>query len=172
MDPSTLRTALIGTGPTIAGSMDTMPMDQALGSMPKSIGRYRIIRELGRGGMGVVFAALDSVLDAPVALKVLTRVYVDDADDRYQLLKEARSAALMRHHPNVVTIYEANTDGPIPYVAMEYVEGVPLSAWIARRRLAGNPGDETHVKSAIAIAFGIATGLAEAHRRGLVHCAD
>ncbi|WNG52133.1 serine/threonine protein kinase [Archangium minus] len=126
-------------------------------------GRYTLLDVLGRGGMGIVYAAHDSALERKVALKVLrgelaARIGVDLASAR--LLREARIAARLSH-PNVVTIYDVDKhDGQI-FIAMEYVDGQPLSAWL-------NEGP--HPTRAILEHFVQAgRGLAAAHAAGLVH---
>ncbi|QSQ18961.1 tetratricopeptide repeat protein [Pyxidicoccus parkwayensis] len=126
-------------------------------------GRYTLLDVLGRGGMGVVYAAHDSALDRKVALKVLrgdlaARIGLDLASAR--LLREARIAARLSH-PNVVTIYDVGSHDGHVFIAMEYVDGQPLSAW-----LDAGP----HPASAILERFVQAgRGLAAAHAAGLVH---
>src|SRR5260221_4767091 len=106
---------------TAAGSATAAP---ALGP---SLGRYRLERELGAGGMGVVHAAFDPDLERRVAIKILRAGNPPAAEQR--LLREARAMARLTH-PNVVTVYEVGTVGGRDFIAMELVEGGPLVDWL------------------------------------------
>src|SRR2546423_5405045 len=95
--------------------------------IPKSIGRYQIICEVGRGAMGVVYKALDPNIGRTVALKTM-RIDVHGTDEEEILRRfkhEAKLAGVL-NHPNVVTIYDAGEDEGVFYIAMEFVEGVTL----------------------------------------------
>src|SRR5256885_499600 len=92
-----------------------------------TIGRYRIERELGAGGMGVVHAAFDPDLERRVALKVLRTAGSDEG--RQRLLREARAMARLTH-ANVVVVHEVGSVGGRDYVAMELVEGTTLVDWL------------------------------------------
>jgi serine/threonine protein kinase/formylglycine-generating enzyme required for sulfatase activity len=120
------------------------------------IEEFRLVRMLGRGGMGTVYLAHDSILDRPVALKIVTGV---SQDSRLRFLTEARAIARL-HHPNVVAIHRAGTtaDGE-PYLIQELIRGQSLD------RLARPVPPER----CLALATGIARGLAAAHRRGVLH---
>ncbi len=87
--------------------------------------RYRIVKELGRGGMGIVYLAEDEILRRPVAYKVLPSAIRDDPKALEYFLREARIAASLQH-PNIVTIYDAGQTADEVYIAMEYVEGRSL----------------------------------------------
>ncbi|MBA3538390.1 MAG: protein kinase, partial [Deltaproteobacteria bacterium] len=100
---------------------------RARDSIGPTFGRYVVERELGAGGMGVVYAAFDPDLERRVALKVLREGIADEAEQR--LLREARAMARLAH-PNVVTVYEVGTAGDRDYVAMELIDGEPLIDWI------------------------------------------
>lgn len=124
------------------------------------IGRFTLLERIGRGGMGDVYAAYDPMLDRKVALKVLRGEPGHlDAEERGWLLAEARAAARLAH-PNVVSIHEVGDDGEGVHIAMEFIDGVTLRAWLhAPRSLA----QILHV-------FTLAgRGLAAAHDAGLVH---
>ena len=122
------------------------------------VGRYVIRAPIGRGGMGSVFRADDLELDRAVALK---RLHADaDAGARARLVREARSAAQLSH-PNVVTVYEVGDDRGAPFLAMELVDGMTLTAW---SRAAIRPWTEI-----VAVMAQAGRGLAAAHERGLVH---
>ena len=122
------------------------------------LGKYRLVRVVGAGGMGVVWAAYDPDLDREVALKVLR---ADDADktSRTRLLREARAMARLKH-PNVVTVYEVGTDANRDYVVMELVTGSSLDTWLATQPSRGEIVDAL-------LAAG--RGLAAAHAAGLLH---
>ncbi|MEO8706332.1 MAG: protein kinase [Kofleriaceae bacterium] len=124
-----------------------------------TLGRYRIERELGAGGMGVVHAAFDPDLERRVALKVL-RSDDGSGDARQRLLREARAMARLAH-PNVVTVHEVGSANGRDFVAMELIDGETLADWL---RGAKRPEDE------IVVAFAAAArGLAAAHAAGIVH---
>jgi serine/threonine protein kinase len=122
------------------------------------LGKYRLDRVLGEGGMGVVWKAHDPDLERAVAIKVLR--YAEAAQElRQRLLREARAMAKLKH-PNVLTVYEVGTVGDRDYIAMELVDGMSLDAWLDLEPTA----DE---KWAAVIAAG--RGLAAAHEAGVVH---
>jgi serine/threonine protein kinase len=125
------------------------------------IAHYEIERELGRGGMGVVYQARDPRLDRQVALKVLLPEFASDPSYELTFLKEARSAAKFSH-PHIVTVYEAGRFHGQLFIAMEFVQGDPLERFVeAGRKLPpGNVFD-----------FGaqIATALDAMHSAGMVH---
>ena len=124
------------------------------------LGRYRVEKRLGEGGMGVVWHAHDPRLRRDVALKVLPDALVADAGARDRLLREARAAAAL-NHPNILTIYDVGeADGHV-YIAMEYIPGRPLQDVI------GDGGLKT--AEAVRLAQQIAAALAHAHARGVVH---
>ena len=129
---------------------------------PKKIGRYKILGEIGRGAMGVVYKADDPNLDRSVALKTI--MFDKDADGRAEYQKrfmvEAKAAGKLTH-PNIVTVYDfGETDG-IAYMAMELVEGTDLRKRVQQGAL---PAVE-----AVEIGCQVAEGLAFAHGRGIVH---
>ncbi len=126
----------------------------------KQLGHYRILEKLGAGGMGVVYRAHDERLDRDVALKLLPADTFEDSIARGRLLREARAAAALSH-PSICTIHEVGeADGPA-YIAMEFVEGRPLSDVTHRRALTT---DEV-----LRYGIQIADALAHAHARQVVH---
>ena len=127
--------------------------------MRATVGPYRIDRKLGEGGMGVVYAAHDQRLDRPVALKML-RTGPEDAQGRERLRREARAAASV-NHPHVCQVYDIGEDGGELFVAMELLEGEPLSARLARGAL---PVDEC-----VAVTIAVLQALDALHQRGVVH---
>jgi serine/threonine-protein kinase len=90
-----------------------------------ALGRYRVLSQLGRGAMGVVYAAEDTVLRRPVALKVLPPHLVRDPDRRRRFLREARLSAAAAH-PNIAAVYDVVDSGEHVFIAMERVEGRTL----------------------------------------------
>jgi eukaryotic-like serine/threonine-protein kinase len=91
----------------------------------RTLGKYRIERELGRGGMGVVLLAYDPTLERQVAIKVLG-VPGEPHGSRERVLLEARSASAL-NHPNICTVYEVGVDDGGSFIAMEYVDGQSLA---------------------------------------------
>src|SRR3954471_9211652 len=96
------------------------------------LGRYVVQSELGRGAMGVVYKATDTVLERTVAVKTVSMGLDRDGQDRYEarFYQEARAAGGL-NHPNIVTIYDVGKVGDIAYMAMEFIEGAELRALIA-----------------------------------------
>jgi predicted Ser/Thr protein kinase len=127
--------------------------------MRTRIGRYRVDGALGEGGMGVVYAAHDEELGRDLAVKVLREIGLDPgARERFR--REARAAAAVSH-PNICHIYDVGEDAETFYIAMERLEGEPLSARLAR-------GPMT-VQEAIPVALGVLSALEALHARGIVH---
>src|SRR5438270_1218785 len=95
----------------------------------ESIGRYRIVKEIGRGAMGIVYLATDPTIGRSVAIKTVRLRDLDDAQQREKLrerlFREARSAGVLSH-PNIVTIYDMAEEDGVAYIAMEYVDGPTL----------------------------------------------
>jgi len=122
------------------------------------MGRYQIVRRLGAGGMGVVFAARDGALDRMVALKLVRRADDPGADAR--LAREARALAKLTH-PNVVTVYDVGTHADGRFIAMELVEGETLHRWLERAPRSWREIVRTFVDAG--------RGLAATHAAGLIH---
>jgi serine/threonine protein kinase len=128
----------------------------------KEIGRYRILGELGRGAMGVVYKAEDPVLDRPLAIKTIV-IPADDADRKEyeaRFTQEARAAGRLAH-PSIVTIYDVGHEGEMVYMTMELLEGTDLGSMGEKRRF--------KVPEAVRIVEQVADALAFAHDRGVVH---
>ncbi len=123
-----------------------------------TLGRYRIVRKLGEGGMGVVYAAHDQRLDRQVAIKRIRPGA--DGQERQRLWREARAGASVSH-PNVCQLYEIGEDGEELFLAMELLDGEPLSARLTRGALPPN--------EAAQIALSVLSALAALHDRGIVH---
>src|SRR5712664_1057519 len=96
---------------------------------------YSIVERLGEGGMGVVYRARDLTLHRDVALKFLNIDVLDDRLAREKILQEARAISAL-NHPNICTIYEVGEIDGKPYIAMEYVEGRPLTMEISSSGMA------------------------------------
>ncbi len=122
----------------------------------KVLGHYRIKRLLGEGTFGTVFAAWDLRLERNVALKVLK---VNAAESRSAVLREARAAACL-NHPNICNVYAVDEEDGLPVIAMEYIDGRPLTDPRAR---------DLSPECKIQLAAQIASGLAAAHAREIVH---
>jgi serine/threonine-protein kinase len=124
------------------------------------LGKYRIERELGRGGYATVYQAYDPTLDRRVALKVPHATYLADAEFVARFRREALTAARLSH-PNIVTIHEIGEQDGTPFIVMELLEGAGLPAWLAQNRadLAAN----------LRLLEGIAAALDFAHGRGVIH---
>jgi tetratricopeptide (TPR) repeat protein len=126
-----------------------------------AIGRYVVLAEVGRGGMGEVFAAFDPELDRKVAVKLLhTEARSNVAHSRSRLLREAKAIARLSH-PNVVVVHDAGTFGDQVFVAMEFVDGQTVAAWLAERTRGQ--------REILDVFLAAARGLAAAHAAGLVH---
>src|ERR1700690_3672872 len=101
------------------------------------IGRYKVVRELARGAMGVVYHAIDPNIGRPVALKTIQLGGTSNSDGqkrmRERLFREARSAGMLSH-PGIVTIYDVDQQGDLAYIAMEYVDGETLNQVLSEPR--------------------------------------
>ena len=163
-EPSSAENAADRRKPRTEG----VPVDEALTFLappgrPDALGRighYEVLEVLGRGGFGIVFRAFDEVLQRVVAVKVLAPEIAVTSPARKRFLREARSAAKVRHE-NVVRIY-AVEEQPLPYLVMEYIPGETLRQRLDRT----GPLEPAEV---VAIGRQIAEGLAAAHSTGLIH---
>jgi serine/threonine protein kinase/tetratricopeptide (TPR) repeat protein len=122
--------------------------------------RYRIEKELGRGGMGIVYKAEDTKLKRPVALKLLPVGLMHLPEIRERFLLEAQAAAAL-DHPNICTVYESDEADGRPYISMAFIEGQELKKIIEKKPLDS--------MEALDIALQVAEGLEEAHKKGVVH---
>lgn len=102
-------------------------------------GRYRIVREIGSGGMGKVFSAMDEQLKRPVALKVLAAFASGSFDPEQLFMKESRLLAGLKH-PNIVAVHEASNDGDVRYIVMDLVDGRSIADLLVRLRERLPPG--------------------------------
>ena len=125
-----------------------------------TISHYKILSELGRGGMGVVYKAEDTKLERTVALKFLASHLLEDEESRARFLREAKAAARL-DHPNICTVYEIDEAGGQTFLAMAYLEGQTLKDKIAERPL--------KLDEALDIAIQVAQGLKAAHQKEITH---
>ena len=126
----------------------------------ETIGHYRILRQLGSGGMGLVYEAEDTKLGRRVALKFLLETTVRDPDATDRFLREARSASAM-NHPGICTIYAIEEQEGRTYIAMELLEGQSLDKLLAAGPLS--------IAKAAEIGIEVADALDAAHKKGIIH---
>ena len=130
-------------------------------AQPVKIGRFTVLDRLGEGGMGVVYTAYDDQLDRKVAVKVLRgEATRQDHNGRTRLLREAQAMARLSH-PNIVTVYEVKEIDHEIFIAMEFVRGLSLDAWLKR--------EARPWRSVLATFIAAGRGLEAAHRAGIVH---
>ncbi len=129
-------------------------------SVTQRLGRFVLLRKLGEGGMGTVFAAYDEQLDRKVAVKLLHPIEKEATRLRQRMLREAQAMARVSH-PNVLHVYDVGELGSQIFIAMEYIDGVTLSAW---QREAPRSWREI-----LSLYLQAGHGLAAAHQAGLVH---
>lgn len=136
---------------------DVLPFGEDA-AFPGWIGRYELVRPLGRGGMGTVYLAHDSALDRRVALKIPHRASSDA--DRSRIYREARAAAAVTH-AHICPLYDVDSDNGRPFIVMQYIAGETLDQQIS--------GNGVPTEKAIRVAIRIAAALTAAHRAGVVH---
>jgi WD40 repeat protein/predicted Ser/Thr protein kinase len=129
-------------------------------SLPERIGQYTLIRELGHGGMGVVYLAEQTNLKRPVALKIIRHGVNATPEEVSRFCAEAEAVARLQH-PNIVQIYEVGSQEGLYYLALEYVSGGSLD-----RQLAGTPQE---ARSAAQLIETLARAVNHAHERGILH---
>ncbi|NIW95671.1 MAG: protein kinase, partial [Phycisphaerae bacterium] len=148
----------------------------------KTISHYKILEELGRGGMGIVYKAQDTKLDRFVALKFLPPHLSQDEENKKRFIHEAKAASALNHQ-NIATIYEIDEADGQMFIAMEYIEGndlksiieTPLNPPLQRGETTSRPPlprGETggvSIKDALNYATQIAEGLSKAHAKGITH---
>ena len=129
---------------------------------PEKFGRYQVLKELGRGAMGIVYLAEDTELARKVAIKMISLTGSEHERNAHEarFRQEARAAGGVSH-PSIITIYDVGREGDVAFIAMELVEGRELRELIA--------GGELTPSQAVELAALIADGLAYAHERGVIH---
>ena len=129
------------------------------------LGRYKIIRALGRGGMGMVYKGVDPMLDRPVALKTIRLDFALSAAEigqlKERLIQEAKAAGKLSH-PNIVTVYDVGEQEGLHYIAMEYLSGYTLEEFIKKK-------GELNYRIAAKIIMRTCEALGYAHSHGIVH---
>ncbi|MFZ3072059.1 MAG: serine/threonine-protein kinase [Thermodesulfobacteriota bacterium] len=128
------------------------------------LGRYEIVKELGRGAMGVVYQGKDPKINRVVAIKTLN---LDDIEEKLmpqikeRFFREAQSAGAL-NHPNILTIFDTGEDANVAYIAMEFIDGKTLESWAKKENL-------LPIKDALLVVAKIADALDYAHSHGIVH---
>jgi serine/threonine-protein kinase len=140
--------------------MESASPEAPLSDQPELIGHYRVIRQLGTGGMGQVYLAEDTKLGRQVAIKLLPPEDSAQPQSRKRLVKEAQAAAKL-DHPNVCSIFEVGESASGAYIAMQFVEGETLGDLLHARR--------PSIEEVAQWGAEVADALDEAHRQGLVH---
>ena len=129
-------------------------------TIERTLSHYKVLEEIGRGGMGIVYKALDLRLNREVALKVLPPDLVLERGRKQRFVQEAKAAAAIKH-PNIAVVYDIDEEEDETFIAMELIEGDTLSDMVKRGRLP--------LSRALDIAMGVAAGLTKAHDKGIVH---
>jgi len=159
--------------PVLSDSSDTLPAQPAEkaspislnGQAPASLGRYKILKELGRGAMGLVYLGKDPTIQRFVAIKTMRLDQIDEPEKlqevKTRFFREAESAGRLSH-PNIVTIYDAGEEKELGYIAMELVEGKSLKEWSRKPNL-------MPLADLVQILASVADALDYAHQQGVVH---
>jgi len=172
------RDALLAKHPELAEELGaylsmSQRMDGAQDEPPSRIGDYEIREELGRGGMGIVYAALQTSIERPVAIKLLHTAFLRSPDAIARFRREARAAGQLRHK-NIVPIRETGRERGIWYIAMELVDGEPLNRIVdglaGRTKLTLTlPEGEEYFRFVADRFAGVADALQAAHDAGVIH---
>lgn len=135
------------------------------GSAPATLGRYQVMKELGRGAMGVVYLGKDPTIQRFVAIKTMRLDDIDSPEElkefRERFFREAESTGRLSH-PNIVTVYDAGEQDGLAFIAMEYLEGTLLSCYCQKSTLLPS-------KQVLQIVASVADALDYAHGQGVVH---
>ncbi|AMV30562.1 Serine/threonine-protein kinase PrkC [Pirellula sp. SH-Sr6A] len=153
-----------GLPAVLRDAMDGMASPDRLGKGAGnwSIGEFQIVREIGRGGMGIVFEAIQPSLGRTVALKILWSGSHSNGEAMKRFQREALTVAKL-HHTNIVPIFSVGSDGPINYFAMQYIEGTSLD------KILHDPDTPIDWECVANWGLQAAEALEHAHRRGIVH---
>lgn len=133
-------------------------------AMPNTLGRYRIERELGRGAMGVVYLGRDPHIARQVAIKTLNAAPFEETERKAmkaRFFREAEAAGKL-HHPNIVTVYDVGEEGELAFIAMDCIEGEPLSRHARAEQ-------QLPVKTVYQLVAEVARALHYAHEQGIIH---
>src|SRR5207253_10854611 len=145
--------------PAFDAATDMLASDHDL-KAGQTISHYEILSTLGRGGMGEVYLARDTILNREVALKFLPSDFTQDRERLRRFVQEAKAAAAL-NHPNIAHIYEIGAGAGVNFIAMEFIEGATLREKIHR--------EHTDLKKLLRYLQHVAEGLAKAHAAGIVH---
>ncbi len=140
-------------------------MDNSTGIIGQTIGRYRVVGHLGRGGMAEVYKAYQANLDRYVALKLMHAFLAADQDFIARFEREAKNVAALRH-PNIVQVYDYDIHGGTPYMVMEFIEGDTLKTHLEKL---AREGKTLPLAEALHIIREVGTALAYAHQRQMIH---
>ena len=158
------RAAVEPVSTTPARATGTVVMRNG-GSVPATLGRYQVVKELGRGAMGVVYLGKDPTIQRFVAIKTMRLDDIDKEEDlkefRDRFFREAESTGRLSH-PNIVTVYDAGEQEGLAYIAMEYLEGTLLNCYCQKSTLVS-------AKQALQIVATVADALDYAHSQGVIH---
>ena len=168
-DLKAAKRLLEGTPAPVTPGQDVTPGMERTGAgvldpeelVGKTVGNYQIIEEIGRGGMGVVYKALQTSLNRIVAMKVLPRQYTRDPEFLNRFRREARAAAGL-NHSNIIQIYEIGQQSGIHYFVMEYIEGINLKTLIEEK-------GALPLRQVLDIAWDTCKALDFAHKNGVIH---
>ncbi len=158
-------------------ALESTTRERSPESLPERVGAFRVLREIGRGGMGVVLEAIEEPLGRRVALKLIPQELLSSASARARFRREAELASRL-DHSGIATIYGAGVDAERPWIAMRLVEGCTLAQAIAAARESGAPcaripgasGDARAQVLALAACIArMARALQSAHEQGVVH---
>ncbi len=127
-------------------------------ALPEKFGKFEVVREIGRGGFGVVYEGFDPILKRKVAIKTCTS---DDESMRLRFQREAEIVASLQH-PNITTVHDLGVVDGVPYLVQEYLSGHDLSQTIMAQK-------QLPLARKLKILVAVASGLEQAHRRGIIH---
>ena len=160
------RVRRLDAGSTIAERnqtwVDQRAAEHAHPPVPESIGRFRLERELGRGGLGVVYLATDPELARQVALKVPRADMLANREIARRFVREAEAAARLSH-PHLVGLHEVGHEGPLCYLVSEYCPGPTLAEWLRQQ------AEPLPARQAALLLLRVAEGIEHAHGRGVLH---
>src|SRR6185436_14504921 len=163
-NPPTLGSTLVEKGLITEKQLGVLS-DLAQRTTPKHIGKYGILRELGKGGMGIVYEAEDPELGRRVALKMLLLEFnlnpSESAVEEERFTREARLSANLPKHPNIVGVYEAGVAEGQRFIAMEFVEGKQFSEWRIQKSVT--------LRQQVAVLRDAALAIDHAHRHNVIH---
>ena len=151
------------SGPLLESALvspDPIPADAGDHMIGRTLAQYQVLGEIGRGGMGVVYRALDLKLQREVALKVISPKLTEDLASRGRLVQEARAAACLSH-PAITVVHSVDEADGVTFIAMELVRGEPLAQVLTR--------EPPTAARALELALEVAEALAEGHSHAIVH---